>query len=145
MKKHLKYILLAALALSAERAVAQEIEYSYDNAGNRIQRKVLVQRSSDDANPDAVEGPIADSRGEFSFLLYPNPTEGEIRIDAEPEFMALEGKRLTVYDMNGRQVKEGAFDEQQRSIDLTGQQSGSYIVRLTAANGYSIEWRVVKQ
>ena len=145
MKKHFQYILLAALALFTERAAAQEIEYAYDAAGNRIQRMVLVQRSSGNTDPDQVEGPIADSGGDFDFLLYPNPTEGEIRIDAEPEFMALEGKRLTVYDMNGRQVKESAFDEQQRNIDLNGQKSGSYVVRLTASNGYSIEWRVVKQ
>ena len=145
MKKHLKYIALAALALFGERAAAQEIEYAYDNAGNRIQRMVLVQRRSADANPEEAEAPIADSRGDFSFLLYPNPTEGGIRIDADPEFMLLGEKHLSVYDMNGREVKKGTFDETQRSIDLTGQQSGSYIVRLTAAGGYSIEWRVVKQ
>lgn len=138
------HLLIALLFVIMHSVQAQEIQYSYDAAGNRIQRKVLVQRSSENNENNAMN-PITDVKGEYTFTLSPNPTSGEFQIKADASFMLLEGKRLIVHDLNGRLVKEIPFSETQRSIDLTNQQSGSYIVRLVATNGYAIEWQVIKE
>lgn len=134
------YILLAGLMVNA-----QEIEYSYDNAGNRIQRKVLVQRSNAEFSESEIISPLEDKKGAYSFVLAPNPTTGEFTVTADPAFMALEVKKLWVNDMNGRLLRELDFSETTRKIDLSGLASGSYLVRLTASGGYVNEWRVIKE
>lgn len=62
------------------------------------QSKVLVQCINDNSENDSIE-PVADSRGDYSFKLFPNPTSGILQIGADPAFMLLEDKHMVVYDM----------------------------------------------
>ena len=140
-----KYIIIVSFLLAGLMVHAQEIEYSYDDAGNRIQRKVLVQRSNAESSENEVASQMEDKKGAYSFVLAPNPTTGEFTVTADPTFMLLEGKKLWIHAMNGQLLKELDFSETTRKIDLSGLASGSYLVRLTASGGYRNEWRVIKE
>jgi Secretion system C-terminal sorting domain len=140
----MKTITLLFLAFCASTFAQSEIEYVYDNAGNRTQRKVLTfsargMQSSTTENV-VVEEKILDG----NFTLFPNPTSSTLKIQADSIFMALENKKLYVYDMNGKLMLEKEFAIDQETIDLSGFSNGSYIVKIIG-DGRKKEWRVVKK
>jgi len=78
-------ILLILFLLSfLSSGIAQNIvSYAYDNAGNRISRKIVLLTS----NPTHVKkdtiapAPVEEQLGERKILVYPNPTKGALAVD----------------------------------------------------------------
>lgn len=143
----MKLTSLIILTLSLSFKVnAQEMEYFYDNAGNRIQRLILVQKPNGEGKKSKMENDsIFDKGGIYDFVLFPNPTTGDFQIQSDPEFMMLTDKKIQVYDLSGRFVKEIIFSETNRTIDISDQSTGTYIVNLTASGGFRKEWRLLKE
>jgi len=145
MKKATKYILIGLLIFCSESVFGQNhTEYVYDAAGNRIQRKVIILTPKPKTESLEQVAPLTDSKGDYTFNLYPNPTQGEVQIEADATFMELPQAMLRVYDMNGKQLSEQPFSSNRQLVDLSGEMSGSYVIRITAS-GYSNEWRIIKQ
>jgi hypothetical protein len=73
-------ILLAQLLYSQ----TTEINYVYDNAGNRIERHVIVlpmSKSEDGAPKKATEIKLhKDKLQEHNITIFPNPTKGQLRV-----------------------------------------------------------------
>jgi len=70
-----------------------------------------------------------------SFSIYPNPTEGLLQIELSGK---VEGKvQLRITDMSGRLVQEQLLrisGGNRSTMDMSGLQSGQYMVQLTTAN-----------
>ncbi|WP_020570006.1 choice-of-anchor V domain-containing protein [Neolewinella persica] len=62
-------------------------------------------------------------RSDLALRLYPNPAIAEVNIDAP----VLDGGRLRVLDMNGREVYSGA---QQPTLDVSSFHSGVYLIEV---------------
>ena len=78
-------ILLILFLLSfLSSGIAQNIvSYAYDNAGNRISRKiVLLTSNSTHVKKDTIAPvPVEEQFGDRKILVYPNPTKGALAVD----------------------------------------------------------------
>ena len=79
--------------------------------------------------------------GVSTMYLGPNPAVGASSINwsgtGEMELV------YSVYDLSGRVVLEGVLEPSERSLDLAGIPSGTYIVDVTAAGGIRQAARLV--
>lgn len=152
--------ILASIILSFS-AFSQNITYVYDNAGNRVQRLViglpsgLAQANSSNqtgtnvelteenskVNQDSLK--IEDSKENFDFLIYPNPTLAEISVVLDAAFLEMDQKEIFIYDKMGTILDRQKVKEQKIILDLSKYASGQYFVKIRAVN-FSHEWVVVK-
>lgn len=121
------------------------IEYTYDNAGNRICRKVvdldgLMQMRSKGATADSAY--FADNLQSLHISISPNPTYGIINVvtDAPPNGSPV---LVNVFESNGQLSKKLSFADERFSIDLSSHPAGFYIIEIVA-NGERTTWKVVK-
>ena len=77
MKHIFNSIWLLAILCSSE-AAAQKVSFSYDNAGNRIKREIVLSpKSAPTSQDDAHETqPISDMLADKDIRIHPNPTTG---------------------------------------------------------------------
>lgn len=148
----MKKIFFTFILLATSKAFSQSPkgrEYTYDNAGNRIKRTPSVFNTSGlptYINVAPNNSLIEQKEQEELFKLFPNTTEGNVTVDAiDKTFMQLENKELMVYDLIGRIVLHQNYNEEQKTIDLSNQVSGMYIVKLTANGIQKAEWNVLKR
>lgn len=76
-----------------------------------------------------------------NMALYPNPTEGQFTVALEKMTGPV---NLSVFDLQGRQVYSTVFQGQQHIVDLTGHESGIYIVKVFT-DELSLVQRIVNQ
>ena len=137
----------------------QKVEYVYDAAGNRTQRKVItLQKTSkeddeatstatvphylSDAIATAPEG-FDDMLGERKIVIYPNPTQGLLRIECSGGG-ELKDARLLLYDMQGRLLRQIKMFESSQILDLSQYPEGVYILQIIEGVAKS-EWKIVKE
>jgi hypothetical protein len=78
------------------------------------------------------------SAGEFemdnSVKVYPNPSNGLVKIDADTEI-----KAIYLYDIQGRQLQVNYSDETNASFDVSGRVSGIYFMKVITEKGMKVE------
>lgn len=138
--------------------LGQQVSYSYDAAGNRIQRNVIFlsskqNSSSEDDAPrtraevketDIFEMPrYEDMLGERKVVIYPNPTRGMLQIEFQG-YGEMKEARLILYNMQGRMLLQVNNIEAYTTLDLTPYPAGTYILILLEGMVRS-EWKIIKQ
>ncbi|HOU97508.1 MAG TPA: T9SS type A sorting domain-containing protein [Bacteroidales bacterium] len=124
---------------------AQNIEYTYDNAGNRYQRKIIYLQKyeqnygkMDTSDLKTLFTKIVDQ----DINIYPNPFNQSINILIKKE--TIEKVRYEIYQSNGvLMMKDVCFDKN-FSINLSHLHDGEFILRIEADN-YINEYKIVKQ
>jgi translation initiation factor 2 beta subunit (eIF-2beta)/eIF-5 len=150
---------LTCIIIISFSALSQNTTYVYDNAGNRVQRLVieipsgLTQQNNENTeiNPELSEEikekqdslKIEDSKENFDFLIYPNPTLAEISVVFDSDFLSMEDKEIYIYDKTGTILIKQKVTEQKITLNLSKYASGQYFVKIRAVN-FSHEWVVVK-
>ncbi|MDX1906952.1 MAG: FG-GAP-like repeat-containing protein [Bacteroidia bacterium] len=74
-----------------------------------------------------ADAPLARDTG---IRLYPNPSAGMFTLDLEPDWFRKGPVYLTVMDITGRHIWTGQADGVRSSLDLSGQPSGIYLLRI---------------
>lgn len=109
-----QYLLTLICVLASAMLYAQsEINYSYDSAGNRVERKVIMLKSlaksalagenfnSESVGVDVVE----DEFKERKIAIYPNPTKGNLAINISgANFKS--SCMAHLYNISGRKLME---------------------------------------
>jgi len=72
-------------------------------------------------------------------ILYPNPTKGDLNINATYGF---EDAVYTIFDINGKSVLSGNFDS--NTIDASSLSTGNYILKIVS-NGLTQTQKFIKQ
>ena len=126
---------------------AQTIQYSYDNAGNRIQRKVFVSIVSPEAEATASarNSPFPEATTEQvaiqnSIKVFPNPAQNQLQITLGEE---LQNATIELFDLPGKLMIKSPLRGLNHSIDLTQQSSGEYIL-VVRNREFLGQWKVVK-
>ena len=59
------------------------VSYAYDNAGNRISRKIVGLNSNPTHAKATVENslPVQEQLGDSKITIYPNPTKGTLAVE----------------------------------------------------------------
>ena len=136
-----------------------QAEFYYDAAGNRTQRKIItmpvnaansgMNKSATDNN-GRTEVPASpetqkyeDMLGERKVVIYPNPTQGMLKIEFQG-YGDLKNARLLLYDIQGRLLQQAVGPAPTHTLDLSPFPAGMYILQMTDGTAKS-EWKIVKE
>lgn len=131
--------------MAASAAFAQApmpIEISYDAAGNRITRKVMMLNMSKGGSyGDSTY--YLDRMNAIQMKVYPNPTTGKVFVEM---FEAEEiGKSVVrVYDNQGKRMYENTNKGSFVEVDMSSFPSGYYIVDLWVKEEHTT-WKIIKK
>ncbi len=162
MKKILLYLLFSGffVLLELRNTLAQTtIYYSYDNAGNRTYRGTIPMPTLKSAKVDSTElallnqqsDPQAgkkkevfeDKLGEQKILIYPNPTQGELRVDITGFDLSVESS-ITIYNPSGKLIAKKGPLSGSDVMNISTYPNGIYIMRVSIGDKMS-EWKILKE
>ena len=141
----------------ASNAWCQQAEYKYDAAGNRSQRKVITLKgntpgkggttkstvSVSDEQTGISDASYEDLPGERKLMIYPNPTQGLIRIGFQGTG-DLKEARLLLFDVHGKLLRQVNRVGPSNILDLSQYPQGMYILQIIEDRTKS-EWKIVKE
>lgn len=141
LKQSLLMILLVVVSL---QVVSQTVSYTYDQAGNRISRKVITLPPPPQGAKQHVDSTgIQDMMGELTITVYPNPTRGAlgVEINGGDTEIAL---HLILFSGQGVQLYNSTAQPGINPIDMTAYPKGWYILRVQAGEERK-EFKVIKE
>ena len=129
------FFVLFSLSLSAQKKVM----YAYDAAGNRIKKEILFEQSQSKSQVVAS----SDMLDEKEIKIYPNPTEGELRVEIFNELKKTEGI-VTVHGNNGAMIYTTPIINGSASLDISSCPNGLYILHVKIGDCVS-SWKIIKR
>ena len=125
------------------------IYYHYDGAGNRDLRSITLS-STKSAKVDSSESIltpkkldfIQDSLGEKKIFIYPNPTQGQLRVDIEGYAFG-NNSMIYIYNLAGAQMLRKSPVTSSNLLDLSGYPNGTYILCVIIGDKKT-EWKIIK-
>lgn len=141
--------LFLALVLNSLISYSQTINYNYDNAGNRVSKKIIVLKSALISNPEIGKDEKKEVLKDITFnnqevKIYPNPTAGIVEIEIPENSDNPEIIQIIVMDINGRKIFDKRQEPTRTSIDLSNCPNGIYFLNLKKGQVIS-QWKIVKQ
>jgi len=118
-----------------------KVEFTYDNAGNRISRQIVSLNKSTYLS-DTISI-FEDHLEERTVKLYPNPTYGLLTMEIS-SLKADEKVMVQVTDMNGHILLKEVQTTSSFKIDLTSRSKGFYILSATIGRERR-EWKIIKE
>ena len=142
-KGHLLVLSLVFASLCGS-AFADRINNVYDAAGNRLTSEKVIIFTRGSVNGNAPEEKMfQDSLASTKITIYPNPTEGDLKIDIAG-VSDFESSGLILYDMAGKVVKNITLLSESNELDITDYANGMYIM-VIKINEESTTWKIVKK
>lgn len=129
------FFVLFSLSLSAQKKVM----YAYDAAGNRIKKEILFEQSQSKSQVVAYSNML----DEKEIKIYPNPTEGELRVEIFNELKKTEGI-VTVHGNNGAMIYTTPIINGSASLDISSCPNGLYILHVKIGDSVS-SWKIIKR
>lgn len=144
--KRRKLILSLSLFTIVTSTMADRITYNYDSSGNRTDsHRVIVYTRGTDPGKSALKKSqrYLDSLSLARIAIYPNPTEGDLRIDITgiEDFNDTE---LTVRSLTGSVLDKLTPLDVSNEIDLTGYADGTYLV-IIRLKDQATNWKIIKK
>jgi len=130
---------------------AQTIGYEYDASGNRIKRyvvtlaakaKLVADSTSAEESLKPEEG-VMQEAGERSFVVYPNPTRGQIALEIKGSQPKQAGK-LLLYSGTGTLLQNLSTRGSLTPVDLTRYPAGNYLLVLVLEDK-KYNWTIIKE
>lgn len=139
MRKTLVMLLIAAVPLIAFSQ--SKLHYSYDNAGNRIKREIVVKTKSlpDESDPEYYSEMLSDK----DIRIYPNPTEGHLKVEIAGWDNSDQGS-LQLYNAVGQLILNQRMGSSYTELDISSRTNGLYILHITL-NGKETSWKIIKK
>lgn len=137
--------MLIAFLLTNISVYSQTIEYVYDAAGNRTQRKLFVLDPGGGTSrlgQIPSEEPISEQLTTDSKLtIYPNPVKEQLNLKVDGSFVAYD---IVLTDLTGKVFLSKTINDSSTQLDFTTYPKGIYLLR-TGANNQFTEWKIIKQ
>ena len=141
-----QYYLLFLLLLSLSALSAQNmVSYAYDNAGNRISRRiVLLTSNSTHVKKDTIApAPIEEQLGDRKILVYPNPTKGALAVEITGG-SDKDDIHIALFSAQGVQLKNLKATTGTTPIDMHLYPPGWFILRVLTGDKVT-EFKIVKK
>lgn len=145
MKKHTFLWIIFFVSTIGGMAQTRSVQFSYDYAGNRIARAIVLQAAAQSrrANTDNINTEIyTDTFSEYKLHVYPNPTHGELKIELRglPEG---EKYQLLISNASGKIIISRSTSENPTVANLTECPSGIYVMRIQYKD-YSKDFKIIR-
>ena len=133
--KLVKRLLLLFLFTSVFIGVSAQnhIKYTYDKAGNRIKKEIVLTRSAFSNDSDNIK-PFTDRMNERIIQIFPNPTKGNLLITVSGDSENLTTGHLTLFNFAGKMVVK-------TEITLS---NGIYIMQIELGDEKT-SWKIIKE
>lgn len=131
------------------------VQFSYDNAGNRILREwAVIEEGEEGEGPPASSNKSLSSNSssdsitfqsnhQYSIKLYPNPTVSAIIIEVGGELIT--EREVQVFSIAGNLLLSQHIEGMRQIIDLSPHPPGIYSVVLIGLNGELLKkWKLIK-
>ena len=137
------------------------IVYTYDAAGSRIKRELVVEKIKKDTLKNKGDSLIYTSEGEsrkigdsstvekqmelvqkYGLDVYPNPTEGKLNLVITNYTNNLKGE-IRLYHQTGSLLWTQKSISSNNIIDLSNRPTGTYILELFIENK-GVQWKIIK-
>ena len=142
----LLFLFLVLFAITGKVQCQSIISYAYDNAGNRISRKVVLFSS----NPTHVKkdtvstpAPVAEQLGDRKITVYPNPTQGALAVDITGGNDKDE-MQIVLISAQGIQLQVLKAVTGTTPVNMLHYPPGWYILRVQAGDKMT-EFKIIKQ
>lgn len=141
MKTHIVFWLFT-LCCIGEAYGQNVVRYSYDNAGNRIKKEIVLTRGSV-ASDDEKPGSYSDRIDGHDIRIYPNPTRGNLvinisNIDSDNQVS------ITLFSIEGKLMRKAKVDSGQAHMDIGNERNGIYLMQISIDES-STTWKIVKE
>ena len=108
-----------------------DVIYIYDDAGNRIQRNIVITNlTSEEEEVLASSRSIVQEKTTIIttdlYAVYPNPTSNYVNIEAKEG--SLVGGTVSIMDMTGRALYTASMNGGIYKLDMSGYDSGTYVL-----------------
>ena len=141
------YLLLLFIVSFSMMGMAQQqmVSYAYDNAGNRISRKVVDLNSNPPHAKKFVEDPppVEEQLGERKIAIYPNPTKGALAVEITGG-NDKDKLSIVLISAQGIQLQTMKAEVGKTPVDMHLYPSGWYILRIQAGDKVT-EFKIIKQ
>lgn len=145
MKAHILFFALFAIVAVDNIAQTRNVQFVYDNAGNRIGRAIVL------ASAPKTRGEVGDSINseiytdvfvEYQLHVYPNPTHGELKIELQglPQD---ESYYLLISNTSGMIIFERNCANNPTVVDLTDSPIGIYVMRIQYKS-YIKDYKIIR-
>lgn len=139
----MKQILLSLLLSSSISANAQgQMAFSYDSAGNRVSRVVVLDKSSAKSRQAKPIQSFFDERGGKQVKVCPNSSTGHVLVEMLGKFD--NDVKLSVFNTSGMQLYSQVFKNDRMDVDLSNNPSGIYILTIEI-DGERQSWKILKK
>lgn len=132
------FLLFSLLSCSLGMSAQTKIGYSYDAAGNRVKRELVLSRSQSQEAKRSVA--YSDVLVDHQIQLVPNSKSGKVKV------AALDGKlqfSVMVYNVSGQNVQTLKDVRGQAEVDLSNNPNGIYVLVLEIGQEKTT-WKIMK-
>jgi len=154
MIKKITFLLCLTIPLFCLAQNSLTTVYEYDNAGNRISRKVINLQSAPPAQQMAVAedfpkaGPVepeyfVEEIARMEMKIYPNPATERITLEIS-NWDDLQTGTFKLFSFNGQLLQEQPVHSPATSISLAGLSKGAYILKVRM-NNRTESLKIIKQ
>ena len=121
------------------------VSYTYDAAGRRIERNIIVLNSANTDLGDAQtkNAVLTDSLGNQKVLIYPNPTKGELKVEIQGYQKDIK-ITINLYSLTGKLLQTQNPISNTFSLDLSGYATGTYLLKIVLGDKVS-DWKIIKE
>lgn len=134
-------LIIAISTAPAQTETIEDIEFTYDAAGNRTHREIIYYEGgakSTQVFPEEEEPEI-----EQGLNVYPNPASHSLYVSLNEEVLEEDFKMIILFDNLGRQVYQSRTLEEIHQIDVSKLPEATYILKLIYGNRHK-EWIIIK-
>ena len=137
-----KFLLFSLLSCSLGHSAQTKISYSYDAAGNRVKREILMSKTQNQAKQTSAS--FSDMVADRQIKISPNnPTKGNLRIEVA-DGTAFEKGEVEVYSLGGIKITSAPTYNKVAVVDISQSTNGIYILRVSI-DGSSTSWKIIKE
>jgi len=118
---------------------SQQLSYTYDDAGNRISRTILLGLKSADIEQQEFTETIAKKE----IKIYPNPVESLLSVSIAGYDAGIVNECF-IYNMAGAILKREKISGELTILDMSSFSSGTYVLQILIDGEKSV-WKIVKE
>lgn len=123
-------------------SIAQNVKFSYDNAGNRVKREIVMKTKSPYEEVSTKPECFSEKLSEKEIRIYPNPTKGRLKI----EILGYENSDrciLRILNVSGQQILLTHVNSPCTELDISSKANGIYILYISL-NNKETTWKIIK-
>ena len=139
----MKQLLFFSVLFAGFTLSAQNVNYTYDAAGNRTERVITLSSKSQSSKYLNAATPLEDLLAERKVKIYPNPTKGILAVEIDN----LEGDtkgEYSIHNAAGSLIKKQKAASGKTTFDLTSQPTGVYFLRIRLGDEVNT-WKIIKE